>query len=250
MKEIDLDEIRRIRNGFTLKGSSAKGVILVHGIGGNAAGVYSLAKYLNEQNNVTAVGLCLKGHASQPKDLKKVSYQDWLSQAEGAYQALKKTVSDITLIGNSLGSLVMLALAERHPEVKLVLISSPLYYAHPIFYLARFLSFFGIYHVWHGFTGMSKERADLVCYSKIPYKAVAEMNALQHHCRKNIGSLTGQVSAYFGGKDPLVGVSKSERFLSLHVPNAAIHESKEDGHGLLFAPDAEALFAAISALFA
>lgn len=250
MEEESLDDIRRIRKGFTLVGHSSKGVILVHGIGGNAAGVYRLADYLNKKNDVTGVGLCLKGHAAEPKDLKKATLKDWLAQGEEAYQALKKTTSDITLIGNSLGSLVMLALAEKHPDVKLVLISCPLYYAHPIFYVARFLSLFGIYHVWHGLMGMSKERAELVCYSKIPYKSVAELNSLQGYCRKNIAALTCPVTAYFGGKDPLVGVKKSEAFLKAHSPKADIHEFTDDGHGLLFAPDAEKLFLSISALFA
>lgn len=144
----------------------------------------------------------------------------------------------------------MVALAEKHPDVKLILISCPLYYAHPIFYLARPISWFGIYHVWHGFTGMSKERAELVCYSKIPYKSVAELNALQGYCRKNIGALLCPVTAFFGGKDPLVGVKKSEEFLVSRTPKATIRESPEDGHGLLFAPDADKLFLSISALFA
>lgn len=249
MEEENLDDIRRIRKGFTLEGTSPKAALLVHGIGGNAAGVYRIANYLNQEKGVTTVGLCLKGHAGEPKDLKKVRFQDWLNQTEEAYLALSKKYQDVTLIGNSLGSLVVMALAEKYPSAKLVLISCPLFYSHPVFYLAKPISLFGIYHVWHGFTGMSKERAELVCYSKIPYKSVSELNRLQSYCRKGIGSLTTPFTAYFGGKDPLINVEKSKAFLAEKTPKGKLVDFPEDGHGLLFAPDAEQLFASIASLF-
>ena len=148
-----------------------------------------------------------------------------------------------------MGSLVALAVAEERPCAGLMLLSSPIYYSHAFFYLASCLAVFGLYHHWNG-TGLDPKKAALVCYDKIPYKSVAELNSLQGYCRKNIAALTCPVTAYFGGKDPLVGVKKSEAFLKAHSPKADIHEFTDDGHGLLFAPDAEKLFLSISALFA
>jgi esterase/lipase len=244
-EEENLDEIKKYRKGFLFEGSSDSAVILVHGIGGNAAGVLPLAHYLHDQAGLTVQGLCLKGHAETPEALAKVRYEEWIRQGQEAFETLSKKYAHVYLLGNSLGSLVMIALAERVKPAGLLLVSSPLYYAHPIFYVAKFLGFFHLYHTWRGTGGLSPELAALVVYPKIPYKSVAELNKLQKLCRENIAKLSTPVSAYFGEKDPLVGVVKSEAFLKKNKSSAQITVYPGEGHGLLFSPIKDTLFAAV-----
>lgn len=245
-EEQSLDEIRKIRTGFIIDGESDTAVILVHGIGGNASGVYPLALYLHEKLGVTVQGLCLKGHAETPKDLAKVRYEEWVRQAQEAFAALSQRYSRVYLVGNSLGSLVMIALAERVKPAGLILISSPLYYAHPIFYIAKLLGFFHLYHHWSGHGSLSPELAALVVYPKIPYKSVAELNKLQKLCRKNISQVNCPLAAFFGEVDPLVGVNKSVAFLKARIPPSEITIYPKEGHGLLFCPVKDAVFAAVA----
>jgi carboxylesterase len=247
-EEENLEETKRIRKGFRIEGSSDTAIILVHGIGGNASGVYPLALFLHAQLNATVQGLCLKGHAETPEALVQVRYEEWVRQAQDAYEELAQKYAKVYLIGNSLGSLVMIALAERVKPSGLILISSPLYYAHPIFYIAKLLGFFHLYHHWSGTGGLSPELAALVVYPKIPYKSVAELNKLQKLCRKNIAKLSTPVTAYFGENDPLVGVAKSKRFLETNTNQPQITVYPNEGHGLLFAPVKATLFAAVASV--
>jgi carboxylesterase len=243
--EENLAEIRQYRKGFVFEGNSDSAVILVHGIGGNASGVLPLAHYLHDQAGLTVQGLCLKGHAETPEALAKVRYEEWIRQGQEAFETLSQKYAQVYLVGNSLGSLVMIALAERVKPAGLILISSPLYYAHPIFYVAKFLGAFHLYHTWRGNGGLSSELAALVVYPKIPYKSVAELNKLQKLCRKNIAKVTTPVTAFFGEKDPLVGVAKSEAFLKKNVASAQLTLYPGEGHGLLFSPIKETLFASV-----
>jgi carboxylesterase len=246
-EEENIEEIKKIRKGFLFEGTNDTAVILVHGIGGNASGVLPLAHDLHERLGLTVQGLCLKGHAETPEALAKVRYEEWVRQAQEAYSSLQEKYAKVYLVGNSLGSLVMIALAERVKPAGLILISSPLYYAHPIFYIAKFLALFHFYHHWKGTGGLSPELASLVVYPKIPYKSVAELNKLQKLCRKNIGKIATPITAFFGEKDPLVGVRKSQTFLSSHFSSAQITVYPSEGHGLLFAPVKDVLFASVAA---
>jgi esterase/lipase len=140
-------------------------VILVHGIGGNASGVLPLAHYLHDQAGLTVQGLCLKGHAETPEALwPKSVMKNGCGRGKKPMRPEPKIRPSLPL-GNSLGSLVMIALAERVKPAGLILISSPLYYAHPIFYIAKFLGFFHLYHHWRGTGGLSPE---LALWSFIP----------------------------------------------------------------------------------
>jgi carboxylesterase len=202
--------VQVLKKGFFLAGTNGYLVICVHGLGGNAAGVYDLAVYLNRECGIACEGLCLKGHGSDPSALKKVVYSDWIAQAEEAYLALSLRYKTVYLLGNSLGSLVVLALAEKHPCAKVILLSSPIYYRQGYFHLAGLLSPLGLYHVWHGHMSLSPEVAALVVYPKIPYKSVSELNKLQSFCRKGITGVKAPVLAFYGGKDPLIAVEKSQ----------------------------------------
>jgi len=245
--EDSLEEIERLRHGYALKDSShTKAIIVLHGIGGTAYGTYPLGEYLFEHASIDVYGLCLKGHAGEPKDLKKASYRDWIAETRALFDDLEKRCHEVYLLGNSLGSLVALAVAEERPCAGLMLLSSPIYYSHAFFYLASCLAVFGLYHHWNG-TGLDPKKAALVCYDKIPYKSVAELNHLQHYCRQHLSGVHCPVQALFGQDDGLIAVHKSAAYYQKHFPTLHLKTYPKVGHGILFSAVKEEVFEDVSA---
>lgn len=248
--EQSIEQIRATRGGFFIEGDKENAVMLIHGIGGNASGLHPLAAYLHEQDGFSAEGVCLPGHASTPIEMKNYSYSDWLNKAQGEYDRLCQNYAHVSLVGISLGSLVCLALAEKKAPQGIVLISSPLYYGHPLIKLAGFVSLFKDYHYWKGLPpGMDPVKASLVCYDRVPFKSVEEMNHLQSLVRKNLSMLHCPLLALYGGKDHLVNPAKSLSFLSKKLPKESFesHFYPASYHGILWGEDREKAFQDVAA---
>jgi carboxylesterase len=100
------------------------GVFLSHGYTATTAEVRLFAKRLHEQG-YTVAGPLLAGHGTQPADLNQVSWQDWVAGGEQVYQQLKSCCEHVFLGGESMGGLVALMLAGRHPEARGVMLYAP-----------------------------------------------------------------------------------------------------------------------------
>lgn len=100
------------------------GVLLIHGFTATAAEVRPLAEVLH-CNGYTISAPLLPGHYTQPKDLNRVSWQDWVDEVEHAYQQLQQKCSPVLVGGESTGGLLALYLAAKHPQVAAVLAYAP-----------------------------------------------------------------------------------------------------------------------------
>ena len=100
------------------------GVLLSHGYTATTAEVRLFAKRLYEKGYSVA-GPLLAGHGSQPEDLNRVTWQDWVESGEKSYEQLKSRCKNIFVGGESMGALVTLTLASRHPEVRGVMLYAP-----------------------------------------------------------------------------------------------------------------------------
>jgi carboxylesterase len=100
------------------------GVFLSHGYTATTAEVRLFAKRLHEKG-YTVAGPLLAGHGTQPADLNQVTWQDWVASGEQVYQQLQSRCEHVFLGGESMGGLVALMLASRHPEVSGVMLYAP-----------------------------------------------------------------------------------------------------------------------------
>lgn len=100
------------------------GVMLSHGYTATTAEVRVFAKRLHEKGYSVA-GPLLAGHGTRPEDLNRVTWQDWVESGEKAYEQLKSRCEHVILGGESMGGLVALYLAGRHPEVRGVMLYAP-----------------------------------------------------------------------------------------------------------------------------
>lgn len=100
------------------------GVFLSHGYTATTAEVWLFAKRLHEKG-FTVAGPLLAGHGTQPADLNRVRWQDWVESSEKVYRQLLAHCQHVFIGGESMGGLVALYLANRHPAVRGVLLYAP-----------------------------------------------------------------------------------------------------------------------------
>ena len=104
--------------------AGSAGVFLSHGYTATTAEVRLFAKKLHEKG-YTVAGPLLAGHGTQPADLNRVRWQDWVESGEKVFEKLKSRCEHVILGGESMGGLVALYLAGRHPEVRGVMLYAP-----------------------------------------------------------------------------------------------------------------------------
>jgi len=100
------------------------GVFLSHGFTATTAEVRLFAKRLHEKG-FSVGGPLLAGHGTRPEDLNRVKWQDWVESGEKVYEQLTSRCEKVFLAGESMGALVALYLANRHPAVCGVMLYAP-----------------------------------------------------------------------------------------------------------------------------
>ncbi len=116
------------RGGRCRRGRHLNGALLLHGFTATPDSVMALAGPIGSLGLTVSAPL-LRGHGkSSPDHLRGVSWQDWVEDAETALKELVRDGGCAVVIGHSMGSLVALHLAARHPELvdALVLATPPL----------------------------------------------------------------------------------------------------------------------------
>lgn len=100
------------------------GVFLSHGYTATTAEVRLFAKRLHEKG-YSVGGPLLAGHGNRPEDLNRVTWQDWVESGEKVYEQLRSRCEHVFLGGESMGGLVALYLAGRHPEASGMMLYAP-----------------------------------------------------------------------------------------------------------------------------
>jgi carboxylesterase len=91
------------------------GVLLIHGLGGTPIELKSLARGIASKGS-TVLCCQLAGHCGTEADLLSTGWHDWLKSAEDALERLEKTCSTILVGGLSMGAILGLRLAAKHPK--------------------------------------------------------------------------------------------------------------------------------------
>jgi carboxylesterase len=114
-------KIRRLRRMKRI------GCLLIHGFGGSVYEVSPLAEYL-ENKGCGVICPTLKGHTGRKKDLRGITYHDWLDSAEIGLKELMQSHEHIVIIGFSMGGLIGINLASKYKVNELITINTPIYY--------------------------------------------------------------------------------------------------------------------------
>jgi carboxylesterase len=104
--------------------SGETGILLIHGFTATTVEVRDLARSLHAAG-FTVSGPLLPGHYTQPVDLNRVRWQDWVETVERSYAQLAAECKPVVVGGESTGALLALYLASLHPEITAVLTYAP-----------------------------------------------------------------------------------------------------------------------------
>jgi carboxylesterase len=113
---------------FPGSGENARiGCLVTHGFTGAPKEMRWLGEYLNRQG-YTVCGIRLNGHATQPEDMIRSRWQDWLLSVEDGYNLLRSCTDQVFLLGLSMGGLLSLTAARTFAVGGVVAMSTP--YSH------------------------------------------------------------------------------------------------------------------------
>jgi carboxylesterase len=104
---------------------STTGIVLTHGFTGAPKEMRWLGEYLNREHGFTVLGVRLAGHATQPEDMIRSNYTDWLASVEDGFNLLSGAAQSIYLMGLSMGGVLSLTQAARLPVKGVVAMSTP-----------------------------------------------------------------------------------------------------------------------------
>lgn len=106
------------------------GVLFIHGFTGGTYEVQPFVTYVKKNTDWAVEVPTLPGHGVT-LDLRHVSSQNWLMEAELAMRKLRKRVDRVIVVGFSMGGLIAMYLALRYPVDKLILLSAAARYISP-----------------------------------------------------------------------------------------------------------------------
>lgn len=118
--------------------------LLIHGFTGTPKEMRWMGEYLNE-HGYTCLGVRLSGHATNPEDMIRSTYTDWIASVEDGYHLLCGITHNIYLAGLSMGGILVLLMSTRlAPRIKgIVGMSTP--YGLPRDYPIWFLELASIF---------------------------------------------------------------------------------------------------------
>jgi len=230
------------------------GVLLIHGFTGTPKEMRWMGEYLAEQG-FTALGLRLAGHATDPKDMLRVRWRDWLADVEGGWCLLHDSCKQIFLAGLSLGGMLALTFASpRHsqgcPVAGVIAMSTP-YALKPDWRLPYTELLSAVQRQvpkgppdWHN----EAAAGDHVDYPAYPTRAIAEMRDLlveMHRClpEVKVPVLLAHARTDTGGGG-FVAESMPKVYAELGSPDKEMLWLEDSGHVVTREPERERLFQA------
>lgn len=183
-----------IKRPFYFPGDSGKAVLLLHGWSTTPYEIRRLGMFLNE-SGYTVYAPMLSGHGTKPSDLESVVYQDWISDAQGALDELKKSYDQVYVGGTSMGANLTMQIAKKNRDIAgLILMATP--YRLKFEELAKFIVMimgkFKKYHkkFYPPTFGASTTITRLISYQEYPIQNALELEKLVRLSRKNLDKIT------------------------------------------------------------
>jgi carboxylesterase len=100
-------------------GEGDAGALLIHGFCGTPPEMRGLGEHLASQG-FRVRGVLLPGHGTDPEDLDRYRWGDWLGGAQRDLDALKRQTRSVFVAGQSMGGALALKLAADNPDVAAV----------------------------------------------------------------------------------------------------------------------------------
>lgn len=187
---------------FRFAGGDA-GCLLLHGFGGTPEEMLKLGEYLAGRG-LYIIGARLAGHGTDPSELKRKTYRDWIESSLKSLQELKNNCKEVYVAGFSAGGTIALHLAATSVVDGVITICSPvyldlrLYLARPVRYMFNFKR-----EVERNIKDPAARQRH-ISYKTVPLKAVLELLALMRLVRSELDQITVQALLFQAREDQVV----------------------------------------------
>lgn len=200
---------------FTLSPSKPNGaaVLLLHGFTGSPWEVRPLGEVL-AANGYHVYAPRLPGHGTQPEAMAWVTHRDWEQAAEDALMSLNG-YRRVFVAGLSMGALLALILAARHPDLVkgLVLMAPPFRFQAWDVRLSRFLRFPAFDWLGHKYVPKHTTdiedpvaRAEAPVMGRFPVGRLNDLFIVQEHARKALTDVVAPTLVVASNQDHVVSL--------------------------------------------
>jgi len=218
--------------------------LLVHGFTGAPKEMRWMGEYLSSQGH-TVLGVRLAGHATQPADIVRTRWQDWLTSVEDGYHLLQGNCERVFVCGLSMGGILSLLFASRFPVAGVIAMSTP--YALPDDWRLRFIKLFQrlIPRVPKGPPDWRNPEAarDHVDYPDYPTRSILELRNLLVEMRHALPEVSAPVLLVHSRQDESVPPQNVQQLYDcLGTTDKQILWVENSGHVITREPERQRVF--------
>jgi carboxylesterase len=174
---------------------NSTGILLTHGFTATSVEVRQIAMFLQNQGFTTA-GPLLPGHGKTVDAMNSVSWKDWVMAVDDLYLQLAQQCEKVFVIGESMGSLLSMEIAIRHPEIAGAMLFAPALRV-PNLAIAEFIWPFKKYV----FKKNVDESIAWQGFNVVPLHAASQLLKLQRHVKHNMSKMTIPTLVFQGRLD-------------------------------------------------
>lgn len=239
MKTLDL-------NPFFFEGEPV-GCLLIHGGTGSPPEMRPMGEYLADKG-LTVLGVRLAGHGTTPEDLAGTTWQDLITSAEEGLYRLQEQCECVFVAGLSMGGLLTLYLAVRHPIAGAVLMSTPAYLND---WRLKWIPIIKHFVKWHHSSGeldltdpKGGERVSF--YRRVPIIFGQHANRLLREARDSLAHVQVPVLIMQGDFDQSIPADSAQiLFDGLATEDKEIVRWSNSGHTITVDSEREAVWARV-----
>ena len=186
------------------------GVVFSHGYMAAPKELSTLAEYLFSKGiNVHVIRL--RGHGTDPLALKEVTMQDWETDFERAFVAMRQVCNKVYIGGFSMGGLLALEHASQYKVDGVIVINSALklhdlrvsYVVPTLHFFNEMISYLNAKGIMEWIDNSKTEQPE-VNYPKHPLSSVVQMEKLMTKVARTLRNITAPILIIQGDNDPVV----------------------------------------------
>lgn len=204
-----------------------------------------LGEFLAEHGIAVRAPL-LPGHGTEPEDLNRVRWEEWVATAEEALVALRAKAPQVFIAGLSMGGVLACYLARYDATLSGLILYAPAFQvANRFFWLAPLLK--GVIRQFP--KGKETDLTDpdapsrLWHYPTYPVRGAAEFLMLQRRTRRELGAVRIPTIAFYSSRDANVPISATRFIDHLGTPDKELVILHNSGHCMTVDSEREAISA-------
>ncbi len=186
------------------------GLVFSHGYMAAPQEIRTLAEYLFEKG-INVYAPRLRGHGTDPKALQDITVDDWETDFERAFTAMRQVCNKVFIGGFSTGGLLALLHAAQYKVDGVIALNSALklhdlrvsYVVPTLHFFNEMISYLNVKGINEWIDNSHTEQPK-INYLKHPLSSVAQMEKLMTKVNKSLKDITDPILIIQGDNDPVV----------------------------------------------